>query len=214
MGTTIPAMYSDFKSALESALEKTGRSLRDVAAQSGVSYELLKKVSQGRTRSPNVDAAQAVANEFGASLDEFLAGRIGATAEVPVLGRVGAGAKVLIDGQGETALYTLPCPAQLGPDRLAAVEVEGDSMAPAIAPGSVLFYRRDHAEGAASEYLGRVCIVETADGHVWAKQLRTGTQPGLYHLISVNPAADNLLDRPLRWASPVLLVLPPELVGK
>lgn len=132
---------------------------------------------------------------------------------IPVLGYVGAGEVITIDGQ-DTLLYDLPCPAQLRPDGLAAVEVRGNSMLPAIAPGSVLFYRRHQAEGVPAEALGRVCIAETEDGNVWAKQVKQGDIPKLYNMISINPQADNLLNRALKWATPVLLVLPPELAKR
>ena len=65
-------MSRSFRDALICALESTGTPLRQVAGATGVSYEQLKKLKQGRSRSTNVDDAKAVANFFGQSLDQFL----------------------------------------------------------------------------------------------------------------------------------------------
>lgn len=54
------------------ALEQTNRSLRAVALDTGVSYEQLKKLSQNKSRSTNVDDAVKIANYFGMTLDEFI----------------------------------------------------------------------------------------------------------------------------------------------
>ena len=62
-----------FRDALIDELQRTGWSLRYVATEAGVSYDQLKKVVQGRSKSTNVDDALRVAHVFGVSLDEFLA---------------------------------------------------------------------------------------------------------------------------------------------
>jgi len=61
-----------FRDALLRALDTSGDSLRSVAEATGVSYEQLKKVKQGKSQSTNVDDAVLVANHFKLSLDEFL----------------------------------------------------------------------------------------------------------------------------------------------
>lgn len=73
----LPAQYDrgmskSFRDALLEALEANNVSLQKVAAETGVSYEQLKKLKQGKSRSTNVDDALRVANFFGMSLDEFL----------------------------------------------------------------------------------------------------------------------------------------------
>ena len=186
-----------------------GLTLEQLAAKAGLSRSHLNQIELGG-KSINSLRMQQIAGALGVDVRDLFEPT--EPSHVPVLGRVGAGAEVSMDGQGGCALYELPCPAQLDPQGLAAVEVVGDSMSPAIPPGAVLFYRRDADRGVPTEALGRVCIAETADGNVWAKQVKTGTQPGLFHLISINPASDNLLDQRINWAAPVLLVLPPELV--
>ena len=64
-----------FKDALELHRTRSGKSIKDVAEGSGVSYEQLKKLGQRANASTNVDDARKVANYFGLTLDEFLEDR-------------------------------------------------------------------------------------------------------------------------------------------
>lgn len=65
-------MKMTFSEALTRVLDETGISLRAVAEGAGVSYEQLKKVKQGKSKSTNVDDAVKVANFLGMTLDELL----------------------------------------------------------------------------------------------------------------------------------------------
>ncbi len=65
-------MKLTFRDALILALERTGRSLKSVCQEAGVSYEQMKKVKQGGSKSTNVDDAVNIANQFGVTLEEFL----------------------------------------------------------------------------------------------------------------------------------------------
>ena len=71
-------MDMTFKEALEHAMKVTGRgrSLRDVAKQAGVSYEILKNIKQGKSEKPNAQSATKIADFFGVSLTEFYAGLV------------------------------------------------------------------------------------------------------------------------------------------
>lgn len=80
LGATRRADYHDamrmaFRDALLKALEDDGVSLRSVATATGISYEQLKKLKQGKSTSTNVDDAVVIANHFGMSLDEFIGDR-------------------------------------------------------------------------------------------------------------------------------------------
>lgn len=61
-----------FKDALVLALEHTGRSLKSVCQEAGVSYEQMKKVKQGKSGSTNVDDAIRLANALGMTLEEMM----------------------------------------------------------------------------------------------------------------------------------------------
>ena len=65
-------MVKLFRDAFRDALAASGWSFAYVEKVSGVSAEQLKKVSQGKSKSTNVDDAVRVAHAFGLSMDEFL----------------------------------------------------------------------------------------------------------------------------------------------
>lgn len=61
-----------FRDALLAYVADNDISLRKIAEGSGVSYEQLKKLSQNKSRSTNVDDAAKIVKFLGTSLDEFL----------------------------------------------------------------------------------------------------------------------------------------------
>ncbi|MDF3607526.1 helix-turn-helix transcriptional regulator [Paracoccus sp. DMF-8] len=77
MGYICP-MEMTFREALSHARTVTGRgkSLREIATSAGVSYDILKNINQGKSEMPNAEFAAKVAEFFGASLKDFLAGRV------------------------------------------------------------------------------------------------------------------------------------------
>ncbi|OOY16740.1 S24 family peptidase [Thioclava sp. DLFJ4-1] len=209
-------MTLSFLDALIAAQERKGNSLRKTAAEAGVPYDFLKNVMQGKSQRPNLEDAIKIARYFGVTLEEFLEG---ASAEEPatiaVAGQVGAGAKIeLVDAHPKgDGLFHVACPADLSPHGIVAVEVAGDSMTPVYEPGTILFYTRD-ALGVPTEAIGRICVCEDDEGRAWVKQVKTGSEPGRFHLISINPIAENRHDVALKWAAPVRLSLPKEFVRK
>jgi hypothetical protein len=48
----------------------------------------------------------------------------------------------------------------------------------------------------------------------WVKQVKRGSEPGLFHLISLNPGAETMWDVRLKWAAPVRFYLPAEFARK
>lgn len=212
-----PNMQKPFKEALEFALKATGRSLRSVTMATGVSYDQFKSLMQGKSQRPNVDDALKLAAGFGVSIEDFFSGNFsGHSPRIAVAGFVGAGDSVeLVDafskGDGH---YFIPCPPQISPHGVVAVEVKGDSMSPIYADGDVLLYSRSTHEGVPSEAIGRQVIAQTEDERVWVKQLKVGRETGLFHLLSLNPSGVNLLDQRVVWAAPVRLHLPKEFVKR
>jgi phage repressor protein C with HTH and peptisase S24 domain len=94
---------------------------------------------------------------------------------VPVVGYVGAGATVeLVDPYPKGGgLKEVPCPRGLNPAKTIAVIVRGDSQAPMITDGWIIFYSRN-PEPDAAVVVGRLCIIKQADGPVMLKRLRRG----------------------------------------
>jgi len=67
--------YPNMKTFREALLEavKTGNpSLRAVALASGVSYEQLKKLKQGKTQNTNIEDARRIAAYFGKTVEDFI----------------------------------------------------------------------------------------------------------------------------------------------
>ncbi|SHF77929.1 Phage repressor protein C, contains Cro/C1-type HTH and peptisase s24 domains [Pseudosulfitobacter pseudonitzschiae] len=210
-----PLMPTTFSDALAKALIYSGKSLRHIAESAGVSYEQLKKVKQGKTQSTNVDDAQKVASAIGLTLDQFLNADFSQTNTVSIAGQVGAGAKVpVFDAYEKGDGPQVECPPQLSPSGIVAVEVIGDSMEPVFSSGDLLFYTRDTADGVPSDAVGHRCVCEDIDGMGWVKQVRAGSEPGLFNLISLNPGAHNQHDVKLKWASRVRLHLPADLARR
>lgn len=210
-----PLMALTFSEALASALETTKTPLRQIAERANVSYEQLKKVKQGKSQSTNVDDAQKVASALGLTLDQFLSGSFEDRPTVAIAGAVGAGALVpVFDAYPKGGGPQVECPAVLSPHGVVAVEVQGDSMEPIYSAGDLLFYTRESADGVPTDAVGHRCVCEDMSGMGWVKQVRAGSQPGLFNLISLNPGADNQHDVKLKWAARVRLHLPADLARR
>ncbi|KEP68401.1 phage repressor protein [Thioclava dalianensis] len=213
---------SEFARGLEIAMELDGWKMRPLSEAAGMGESAVRDLFR-RPTSPRIKTALALSNALGRSIDEIIslgmdqsgtAPQIGSRA-VAVAGRVGAGAKVVLEDTYEKGdgLYHVACPSELSPHGIVAVEVEGDSMAPYYQPGAVLFYSRE-AMGVPTEALNLICICEDTEGLAWVKQVKAGTEPGRFHLISLNPSGTNMHDVTLKWAAPVKISLAPEFVRK
>lgn len=134
---------------------------------------------------------------------------------VAIAGAVGAGAMVpVFDAYEKGDGPQVECPPQMSPHGVVAVEVQGDSMEPVYSAGDLLFYTREAAEGVPSDAIGHRCVCEDMDGMGWVKQVRAGSEPGLFHLISLNPGADNKHDVKLKWAARVRMHLPADMARR
>lgn len=186
----------------------------DMAERMGISVSLYNGLETGKRRM-NADYIQSAADIFAIPPSELIEDE---PVPVAVAGRVGAGASVpLVDAYEKgDGLFHVNAPPQLR--RLArsvvAVEVEGDSMMPMYQPGEVLFYSRATHEGVLDDDIGRVCVVEDADGNAWVKLVKIGDQPGLFHLLSLNPTSESKHNQRITWAAKVIMSLPAELVER
>lgn len=193
---------------LRSQMDQRKLTQRDLAAVVGMTEQMFTNVMAGRRRfkSSEVDA---IRRSFGYRLPED------PSPSIAVAGCVGAGAMVdLVDAYEKgDGLYHVVCPPQLSPRGIVAVEVEGASMLPLYAPGTVLFYSRD-AVGVPTEAIGRVCVCEDESGKAWVKVIKTGSVEGTFSLISVGPEAENMHGIRLKWAASVRFHLAPEMVER
>jgi phage repressor protein C with HTH and peptisase S24 domain len=207
-----------FVKGLQVAMAAKGWKAAPLATASGLGISAVRDLFRAKAASPKVSTAEALAKTLGMTIDEVIdAGRGRSIAKphpVAVVGRVGAGAKVPLADAYEKGdgLYHVARPPQIPANGVAAVEVEGDSMAPMYQPGHVLFFRRHADDAVLEDDIGKPCIIEDAEGMAWVKLLKRGSEPGRWNLVSLNPAAESVWDAQVKWAARVLLALPAELV--
>lgn len=189
-----------------------GLTLEQLADMAGISRSYLNEMELGAKNINNV-RLQQVARALGVTASDLVARTV---LPVSVAGRVGAGARVpLVDAYEKgDGLYHVACPPQLVGRHVVAVEVEGDSMAPMYQPGHILFFSRATPSGILESDVGSPCVVEDANGMAWVKMVKRGSTPGLWNLISLNQTSESVWDKPIRWASRVLLALPSDMVEK
>ncbi|WP_020038655.1 S24 family peptidase [Salipiger mucosus] len=208
-------MAKTFIEAFQHALATTGRSVRSVSSESGVPYERLKQVARGRTATTNADDAYLIAKAFGVSFENFLEGDLAERPTVTIAGQVGAGAQVpVFDAYEKGDGPQVECPPGLSPHGVVAVEIVGDSMEPTYSAGDLLFYSRATHEGVPDDVIGHRCVAEDVEGLGWVKQVKPGDEPGLFHLISLNPGATTMWNKRLKWAARVRLHWPEEFARK
>ncbi|SEN90304.1 Peptidase S24-like [Paracoccus alcaliphilus] len=212
-----------FVRGLEVAMKRTGWKAAPLSEASGMGTTAVRDLFRKKS-SPKVSTAFALASTIGMTVDEII--RLGEGAPslignfIPVIGEVGAGARVPLTDVHENngGMFSVAAPSQLlrraPASTFAAVIVSGDSMMPMYQPGDILFYSRATHEGIPDEDIGRPCVVEDATGMAWLKQVRTGDEPGLFHLISLNPNADTMHNQRIKWASRVIFALPEDMVER
>jgi DNA-binding XRE family transcriptional regulator len=184
-----------------------------VVEAAGISQPYLSQLENGSGgRAPSMETLIAIANVLNVRPSDL----IDDAKPIAVAGKVGAGAKVpLVDAYAKgDGLYHVACPSELPHNiSIVGVEVEGDSMAPIHRDGDVLFYSRD-TMGVPTEAVGAICVCEDENGDGWVKHVKLGTEPGKFHLISLNPLVNNMFDVILKWAAPVKLAWPKALVER
>lgn len=202
---------------LERIIAEKGTNNRAVAEAAGLGHTAVRDIVTRKVQNPTYATLLRIASVLQVNVLEIIGLESGTNLPpISVAGRVGAGARVpLVDpyekGDG---LYHVACPPQLAGRHVVAVEVDGDSMAPMYQPGTVLFYSRPTHEGVPEEDIGLPCVIEDADGMAWVKLLKRGDERGLWNLISLNPSAESVWNKPVNWAARVLLALPADMVGK
>lgn len=186
-----------------------------VAVAAGLDNSTIRKMFENPQRSTRISTATRIAQVLGMTIDDLVSLGAGISRPtVSIAGKVGAGARVpLFDAYEKGDGPQVECPAGLSPHGIVAVEIEGDSMEPAFSAGDLLFYSRN-VIGIPDEAIGARCVCEDTEGNAWVKQVRRGSTPGLFNLISLNPSADNQHDVRLKWAAKVRLHWPADLARK
>ncbi|AUQ64410.1 XRE family transcriptional regulator [Phaeobacter inhibens] len=188
-----------------------GLTQEDMADRLEISTGLYNGLEKGKRRM-NETYMEGIANILGVAVSDLI---IEDRPTIAIAGKVGAGAQVpVFDAYEKGDGPQVECPPGLSPRGVVAVEVEGDSMEPVYSAGDLLFYTRDSSDGVPGDVVGHRCVCEDADGMGWVKQVKAGDEPGLFHLISLNPTGSNAHNVQLIWAARVRLHWPAELARK
>jgi len=209
----------EFLQGLRKVMEAKNLKPSPLSEKAGLGITAIRDLYRKKAASPKLSTALKIADAVEMSVDQIIAAAhapVDQARTITVAGKVGAGAHVPVfdvygkegDGPQVEAPPGLPCSG------IVAVEVEGDSMEPIYSAGDLLFYTRPTADGVPSEAIGRRCVCECERGLGWVKQVKLGSEPGLFNLISLNPGAENQHDVKLKWAAPVRLHWPADLARR
>lgn len=187
---------------LKNEMAELGLTQRELAGRIGMTEQMFTNVMAGRRlfKASEVDQIRRV---FGYTLPEDR------PRTIAVAGHVGAGDHVqLVDDYAKGAgLYHIKRPEWLPPRGICAAVVDGSSAEPWALEGDIIFWSRDHL-GVSQFDLGRPVVAELADGRIMLKRLASGTRPGLWSLLSINPTRQSLHDVELVRAARALAPLP------
>ncbi|WP_260103270.1 XRE family transcriptional regulator [Phaeobacter inhibens] len=220
-GKITPMDMGEILARITERRERLKLSEQALAVQSGMSKDGIRNWRRrheagDENAGANVSSISKVATTLGVS-ELWLLHGIGEASHptISIAGKVGAGAQVpVFDAYEKGGGPQVECPPGLSPHGIVAVEVEGDSMEPVYSAGDLLFYSRNGHDSVPSDVIGYRCVCEDVDGMGWVKQVKAGDEPGLFHLISLNPGANTMWNVRLNWAARVRLHWPAELAKK
>lgn len=188
-----------------------GLTQEDMAERLEISTGLYNGLEKGNRRM-NETYLEGISNILGVMVSDLI---IEDRPTIAIAGKVGAGAQVpVFDAYEKGDGPQVECPPGLSPHGVVAVEVEGDSMEPVYSAGDLLFYTRNGHDSVPDDVIGHKCVCEDVEGMGWVKQVKAGDEPGLFHLISLNPTGSNMHNVRLNWAARVRLHWPAELARK
>ncbi|MFO1188498.1 MAG: S24 family peptidase [Alphaproteobacteria bacterium] len=127
---------------------------------------------------------------------------------VPVVGYVGAGATIyaIDDHALGSGLEEAPVPPDSPAGSTVALRVRGDSMAPTLQDGWIIYYSRT-VDGVPPDCLGQLCVIKLAnDGPTYVKYLHGGSRAGLFDLLGTT--AQIMKDVRVEWAARVRWIRP------
>ncbi|MFV1644915.1 S24 family peptidase [Phaeobacter sp. JH20_41] len=200
---------------IENLVQAKGTNPRAVSLAAGMSPTGVRDIIIRKTKNPTFANILKIAEVLEVDVTEIIGGKAPQRDTIAIAGKVGAGAQVpVFDVYEKGDGPQVECPPGLSPHGIVAVEVEGDSMEPVYSAGDLLFYTRDSSDGVPGDVIGHRCVCEDADGMGWVKQVKAGDEPGLFHLISLNPTGANMWNVHLKWAARVRLHWPVEFVRK
>lgn len=183
------------RAALRDAMARKGIKPTTLSLKVGNSRTLVKDLME-KSRDVTVGTLQKLASALDVPVQELVA-----APPVPIVGYIGAGGTIVFE-EFESG-DSVPRPAGIS-GILEALMVRGESMFPKYKDGDIIYIQRQH-DGLLEDYLGEDCAVRLAGGETYLKELRKGSEPERYTLLSLNaPPMENV---EVEWATPVVSVL-------
>ncbi len=190
---------------IRQARKTSGQSQAWLAEKVGQAQTTISSWETGRTEPGREDVARiARALNLDVGVLELGDQAAGSGARgYPHIGKVGAGGSGDYADDyalGEAFDYIEPLPGMPIDQEIIVLDVEGDSMVPAVFDGDLAFFgpvRKD-----VEALLNKRVMARLADGRKFFKILKRGTQAGLYTLRSLNPATPDIEDVRVDWVLP------------
>lgn len=175
---------------------------KELAKEAGLkSYQLIGQIERGENLTSKLIYKIAGALRVPpSSLDEEISDI--EPISVPIVGYVGAGAEAHFYADGDNPDEYVDAPP--GTDQTCvAVEIRGNSLG-SMFDKWLVFYNERH-DPPRPELLYQMCVVGLADGRVLVKELRNGSIPGHFHLLSQTEGMiENVV---IEWAAKVRAIV-------
>jgi phage repressor protein C with HTH and peptisase S24 domain len=189
---------------VRAARKAAGLSALQLAERSGYSTTGIRAIENGQN-GLRPDAADAFAKVLKVSPAWLLTGEGsgGRPRGYPLIGKVGAGGSGDYADDyalGAAADWIDALPGMPVDDDIIVLDVEGDSMIPAVFDGDLAFFgpiRHD-----VDQLIGKRVMARLSDGRKFFKILKKGSEPGRWTLRSLNPATPDIEDVELAWVLP------------
>ena len=168
---------------LREARKKTGMSLREVAGRVAYSFGMIGAVERDE-QDPKSELVNDLASLYGVDAGYLMTGvSLGRTVEV--VGAVRRGG-IVARGEIERPMSVGLVPG-LDADRVTALVIEVDTMAPAYRRGDVIFASSEESDPA--DCIGRDCLCVLADKRKVLRHIMPGTRPTKYTLVAYSGPA-------------------------
>ncbi|KHQ51233.1 putative phage repressor [Mameliella alba] len=195
------------------------RGLKDapLSERAGLGTSFIRDLYRKKASSPKLENALRIAEALDLTVEDILSAADGLPCQrtITIAGRVGAGAQVpVFDAYEKGDGPQIEAPPGLPTSGIVAVEITGDSMEPVYSAGDLLFYTRNSHDGVPIEAIGKRCVCEDETGMGWVKLVRAGRDEGTFDLHSFNDTSPTMYGIRLKWAAPVRLHWPSDLVRK
>lgn len=176
---------------------------KDAADAMGVAVSTYIQHENGSRGFP-AKRADRYARFFRTSPEWLLYGRGDAPAPgsspgvVPLVGYVGAGDAAHFYATADDPNEDVDAP-EWANENTRAAEVRGTSLGPLL-QGWLVYFDKE-LPGVPPEHLGHLCVVGLPDDRILVKQVRKGSGPNAYHLLSNNEPA--MMDEEVVWSARV-----------